>query len=87
MQVYASGFRNTVIKRDTDLLTPQEMVTHKEEVQAAILEELKTWLKNINASLECREIVPQTSWTPGSWRNGRKLKAQMASPGALSECA
>ena len=45
MQVYASGFRNTVIKRDTDLLTPQEMVTHKEEVQAAILEELKTWLK------------------------------------------
>ena len=45
LQVFASGFRNAVIKRESDLLTPQELVTHDAAVQAAILEELRTWNK------------------------------------------
>ena len=43
MQIFASGFRNTVIKRESDLLTPAEMKTCQAEIQAAILEELKIW--------------------------------------------
>ena len=33
------------IESDTDLLTPQEIVHHDEEVQAPTVDELKTWLK------------------------------------------
>ena len=40
MQILLSGIKTAVIKRDTDLLTPQELKLHNEEVQAAILEEL-----------------------------------------------
>ena len=37
--------KKAVIERDTDLLTRDELVTHSQEVAAAILAELKTWLK------------------------------------------
>ena len=43
LQVFASGFRNAVIKRESDLLTPSELKAHDPEVQAAMLEELKIW--------------------------------------------
>jgi Reverse transcriptase (RNA-dependent DNA polymerase). len=37
--------KKTVVERDTDLLTREEIEKHREEVAAAILAELKTWLK------------------------------------------
>ena len=37
--------KKSVIERDTDLLTQDELITHKDEVTAAIITELKTWLK------------------------------------------
>ena len=37
--------KKAVIERDTDLLTSDEVYKHREEVSAAILAELKTWLK------------------------------------------
>jgi hypothetical protein len=37
--------KKAVIERDTDLLTSDEVYKHREEVTAAILAELKTWLK------------------------------------------
>ena len=45
MQILLSGIKQAVIKRDTDLLTTQELKQHYEEVQAAILEELIIWQK------------------------------------------
>ena len=44
--VYVSGASKTaVIKRESDLLTKQEIYSHDAEVQAATLEELKIWHK------------------------------------------
>ena len=37
--------KREVIQRDTDLLSPQEMINHKDLVDAATLEEFKTWVK------------------------------------------
>jgi len=37
--------KKAVIERDTDLLTREELIKHASEVAAAILTELKTWLK------------------------------------------
>ena len=34
-----------MVERDTDLLTREELYLHKDEVAAAILAELKTWVK------------------------------------------
>ena len=38
--------KNAVIRRESDLLTPQELVQHKELVSSAILEELTIWSKH-----------------------------------------
>ena len=35
--------KKSVIERETDLLTPQEILKHKDQVNAAILAELQTW--------------------------------------------
>ena len=43
LRSYASGFRNAVIQRDSDLLTPEEIKSHATEVGAASLEELRIW--------------------------------------------
>ena len=45
MQVYATTVKTTVIRRDTDILTKDEEVTHWKELQAAMLKELKIWVK------------------------------------------
>ncbi len=37
--------KKTVVERDTDLLTKEELREHEQEVAAAILAELKTWIK------------------------------------------
>ena len=37
--------KKMVVERDTDLLTREELVKHRLEVIAAIVAELKTWLK------------------------------------------
>ena len=37
--------KKMVIERDTDLLTPEEVLKHDKEVMASIVDELKTWLK------------------------------------------
>ena len=37
--------KKSVIERDTDLLTPAEVKQHKSAVDAAILEEIKIWVK------------------------------------------
>ena len=49
MQVYRTAQveakKKAVIERDTDVLTPEELVKHKDEVAAAVLKELQTWQK------------------------------------------
>ncbi|MAD34454.1 MAG: hypothetical protein CMJ88_11970, partial [Planctomycetes bacterium] len=49
MQVYRTAQveakKKAVIERDTDVLTPEELVKHKDEVAAAVLKELQTWRK------------------------------------------
>ena len=46
LKIYATSTgKKTVIERDTDLLTPQEMQDNKLEISAAILEELTSWTK------------------------------------------
>ena len=45
MHIYATTAKTTVIKRDTDILTKEEERTHWKELQAAMLEELKIWVK------------------------------------------
>jgi hypothetical protein len=37
--------RRAVVKRDDDILTPDEEVKHRKEVEAAMLQELQTWAK------------------------------------------
>ena len=37
--------KQIVVVKDDDLLTPDEIIKHKAEIEAAILEELKTWAK------------------------------------------
>ena len=37
--------KKAVIERDTDLLTREELLQHSDQISAAILTELKTWLK------------------------------------------
>ena len=37
--------KKAVIERETDLLTPQEIFKHKDQVNSAILAELQTWCK------------------------------------------
>ena len=44
-KVNNSNKKKMVIERDTDLLTPEEVLKHDKEVMAAIMDELKTWLK------------------------------------------
>jgi hypothetical protein len=41
----AAEDKKAVIERDTDLLTQQEIIQHKDQVNAAILAEIKTWIK------------------------------------------
>jgi hypothetical protein len=45
MLIYATTVKTTVIRRDTDILTKDEENTHWKELQAAMLEELKIWVK------------------------------------------
>ena len=45
LNIYAATVKTTVIKRDTDVLTKEEEHTHWKELQAAMLEELKIWVK------------------------------------------
>ena len=54
LRMYASGFRNAVIQRESDLLTEQELRRHDEAVKAAILEELKIW-----EGYQCFERTPR----------------------------
>ena len=42
---HASGVRRTIIERDTDILTKEEIVKHEQEVEAAMLSELQLWAK------------------------------------------
>ena len=41
LRLYLRGLKKTVIERDTDLLTKEEILQHKAEVEAAILKELE----------------------------------------------
>ena len=45
LHIYATTVKTTVIKRDTDLVTKEEEVTHWKELQASTLDELKIWAK------------------------------------------
>ena len=45
MNIYATTVKTAVIKRDTDILTKDEEHTHWKELQEAMLEELKIWVK------------------------------------------
>jgi hypothetical protein len=45
VRVYASGYRNSVIRRENDVLTPAEIREHSLEVASAIREELTIWHK------------------------------------------
>ncbi len=45
VQMLLAGPKKAVIQRSTDLLTKEEMTTNRVELEAAILEELRTWIK------------------------------------------
>ena len=45
LNIYAATAKTQVIKRDTDLVTKEEEWTHWQELQEAMLEELKIWVK------------------------------------------
>jgi len=45
LNIYATTAKTQVIKRDTDILTKDEERTHWKELQEAMLEELKIWVK------------------------------------------
>ena len=45
LEIVLAGIKRAVIKRETDLLTADELRSHKDEVRAAILEELKIWVQ------------------------------------------
>jgi hypothetical protein len=47
LQIFATNAqqRKTVIERDTDLLTQEELWTHRPAIEASILEELSIWVK------------------------------------------
>ena len=44
-EIYLSGARRTVVQRDDDILTAEELRIHAKEVAASMLSELKTWAK------------------------------------------
>ena len=44
-EIYLNGTRRTVVQRDDDILTAEELKTHAKEVAASMLAELKTWAK------------------------------------------
>ena len=52
----AAHDKKAVIERDTDLLTPQEIAQHRDQVNAAIHAELLTWIK-----FKCFERTPRRS--------------------------
>ena len=54
IKIYNTVSKVEVIKRASDLLTKEEMVRHKPQVEAAILEELKIW-----NSYNCFKMVPR----------------------------
>ena len=46
MRVYiAKHIKKIAVQRDDDMLTKEEIAAHLEEVEAAMLEELKAWAK------------------------------------------
>jgi hypothetical protein len=47
-RMFFSGVKRTVVQRDDDILTAEELRTHAKEVAAAMLKELITW-----AELKC----------------------------------
>ena len=49
------GIKKTVIERDSDLLSSEEMSKRSADITEADLEELKTWLK-----YKCFERCPRT---------------------------
>ena len=71
LQVYVTkAAKKSVVIKDDDLLTKQEMLKHSTEVAAATLAELKTW--NDHA---CFEVWPlkdarnvMTSWYVAKWK-------------------
>eukprot|EP00438_Fugacium_kawagutii_P035880 Skav204682 [mRNA] locus=scaffold1284:96116:106049:- [translate_table: standard] len=54
IKMYNTVSRVEVIKRASDLLTKEEMIKHKPQVEAAILEELKIW-----NNYDCFKMVPR----------------------------
>ncbi|CAE7222318.1 unnamed protein product [Symbiodinium sp. CCMP2592] len=56
LRMYAAGYRQAVIQRETDLLTPEDMRRHQPLVAAAALEELHTWNK-----YRCFKRVPRST--------------------------
>ena len=46
LEIVLAGIKRAVIKRETDLLTPDELRKFTVEVRAAILEELKIWVQH-----------------------------------------
>ena len=43
IRIYNATGKVEVVKRASDLLTKEELVTHKQDVDQAILEELRIW--------------------------------------------
>ena len=46
LQVFLAGHKQVVIKRDTDLLTTQELRDNEALVASAVIEELRIWIEN-----------------------------------------
>ena len=56
MKIYASEeIKREVIRRETDIATPSEMIEHKDLMDTATIAEYKTWLK-----YQCFERIPKS---------------------------
>ena len=55
-----TNVKRAVIQRDTDMLTDEEMIKHKDELRAAMLKELETWQKFLSASPGSPGLVLRT---------------------------
>ena len=76
MQIYATTVKTTVIRRDTDVLTKEEEFTHWKELQAAMLEELKIWVKyncfHMRPKQGARNIMDSRNVLKWKWTNDDK---------------
>ena len=71
LRFYQGSVKTVVIKRDTDVLTKEEETKHWKELQAAMLEELRIWVKykcfHMRPKLGARNIMDSRNVLKWKW--------------------